>query len=132
MASESRPRLPIGISDFRKLREPGILYVDKTVDDVKVEVAFQYTTGEEERVRCYANNAYNPGGGTHLSGFRTAITRALTAYGNKESMFVNTAATIGPLGAKMIPTSLPSSGGQSPVLCAMLARNRIRCGKRDS
>ena len=35
----------------------------------------QYTTGEEERVRCYANNAYNPGGGTHLSGFRTALTR---------------------------------------------------------
>jgi DNA gyrase subunit B len=66
-----------------------ILYVDKTVDDVKVEAAFQYTTGEEERVRCYANNAHNPGGGTHLSGFRTAITRALTNYGNKESLFKN-------------------------------------------
>ena len=65
------------------------LYVDKTVDDVKVEVAFQYTTGEEERVRCYANNAHNPGGGTHLSGFRTAVTRALTNYGNKEQLFKN-------------------------------------------
>jgi DNA gyrase subunit B len=65
-----------------------VLYVDKTVDDVKVEVAFQYTTGEDQdRVRCYANNAYNPGGGTHQSGFRTAITRALTAYGNKEELF---------------------------------------------
>ena len=66
-----------------------ILYVEKTVDDVKVEAAYQYTTGEEERVRCYANNAHNPGGGTHLSGFRTAITRALTSYGNKESFFKN-------------------------------------------
>lgn len=66
-----------------------VLYVEKTMDEVKVECAFQYTTGEEERVRCYANNAHNPGGGTHLSGFRTAITRALTAYGNKESMFKN-------------------------------------------
>ena len=66
-----------------------ILYVEKTVDDVKVEAAFQYTTGEEERVRCYANNAHNPGGGTHLSGFRTAITRALTNYGNKENLFKN-------------------------------------------
>ena len=36
------------------------IYVEKTVDDVRVEVALQYTTGEEERVRCYANNAYNP------------------------------------------------------------------------
>ncbi|HZZ80697.1 MAG TPA: toprim domain-containing protein, partial [Gemmataceae bacterium] len=64
-----------------------VLYVEKVMDDVKVETAFQYTTGEEERVRCYANNAHNPGGGTHLSGFRTAITRALTNYGNKENLF---------------------------------------------
>src|SRR5262249_20634173 len=35
------------------------IYVDKTQDHVRVEVAFQYNTSEEERVRCYANNAYN-------------------------------------------------------------------------
>jgi DNA gyrase subunit B len=64
-----------------------VLYIERTLDEVKVEVAFQYTTGEEERVRCYANNAHNPGGGTHLSGFRTAITRSLTSYGNKENLF---------------------------------------------
>lgn len=70
-----------------------ILYVDKTQDDVRVEVAFQYTSGEEERVRCYANNAHNSGGGTHLSGFRTAITRALNAYGAKEELFKNVTPT---------------------------------------
>ncbi len=64
-----------------------VLYVDKTVDEVRVEIAFQYTTGEEERARCYANNAHNPGGGTHLSGFRAALTRALNAYGAKTDMF---------------------------------------------
>ncbi len=64
-----------------------ILYVEKTLDDVKVETAFQYTTGEEERARYYTNNAHNPDGGTHQSGFRTAITRALTAYGEKENLF---------------------------------------------
>jgi DNA gyrase subunit B len=64
-----------------------VVYVDKTVDDVRVEVALQYTTGEEERSRAYANNAFNPGGGTHLSGFRSAVTRALNAYGNKHDMF---------------------------------------------
>src|SRR5262245_56294149 len=72
-----------------------VIYVDKTVDDVKVEVAFQYTTGEEERARCYANNAHNPGGGTHLSGFRAAITRALNGYGQKENLFKNGLAPIG-------------------------------------
>ncbi len=66
-----------------------VLYIDKIVDDVRVEVAFQYTTGDEERVRCYANNANNPGGGTHLSGFRAALTRALNAYGEKNNLFKN-------------------------------------------
>lgn len=71
------------------------IYVDKTVDDVRVEVAIQYTTGEEERSRAYANNAFNPGGGTHLSGFRAAVTRALNAYGTKEEMFKNDLQPIG-------------------------------------
>jgi DNA gyrase subunit B len=66
-----------------------VIYVDKTVDNIRVEVAMQYTTGEEERSRAYANNAWNPGGGTHLSGFRAAVTRALNAYGNKQEMFKN-------------------------------------------
>ncbi|HMF10815.1 MAG TPA: DNA gyrase subunit B, partial [Gemmataceae bacterium] len=63
------------------------IYMDKVVEDVRVEVALQYTTSEEERVRCYANNAYNSVGGTHLIGFRAALTRTLNAYGSKESMF---------------------------------------------
>jgi DNA gyrase subunit B len=72
-----------------------VLYVDKVMDDVRVEAAFQYTTGEEERVRCYANNAHNPGGGTHLSGFRAALTRALNTYGQKENLFKNNLTPIG-------------------------------------
>ncbi len=71
------------------------VYVDKTVDGVRVEVALQYTTSDEERVRCYANNAYNSVGGTHLSGFRTALTRTLNAYGSKEGMFKNDLSPIG-------------------------------------
>jgi DNA gyrase subunit B len=73
------------------LHKPPI-YMDRTVYDdtlgyVRVEVAIQYTTGEEERVRCYTNNGYNSVGGTHLSGFRAAVTRALKDYGTKEGMF---------------------------------------------
>ncbi|HEX5272188.1 MAG TPA: DNA gyrase subunit B [Gemmataceae bacterium] len=81
-----------------------VLYVDRTVnhakaegseDPIRVEVAFQYTTSEEERIRCYTNNAYNPVGGTHLSGFRTALTRTLNSYGNKEGLFKSGVAPIG-------------------------------------
>ncbi len=71
------------------------IYMDRTIDDVRVELAFQYTTGDEERVRCYANNAYNHAGGTHLSGFRSALTRVLNTYGSKEGHFKNDLQPIG-------------------------------------
>lgn len=71
------------------------VYIDKTVDDVRVEVALQYTTAETEQVRSYANNAFNPGGGTHLSGFRAALTRALNTYGNKQDLFKKELTPIG-------------------------------------
>jgi DNA gyrase subunit B len=71
------------------------IYVEKTVENVYVEVALQWTTGEEERARCYANNAYNHGGGTHMSGFRAALTRALNSYGTKENLFKNNLQPIG-------------------------------------
>jgi DNA gyrase subunit B len=65
------------------------IYIEKMVDNIRVEVALQYTNGDEERVRCYANNGYNPVGGTHLSGFRAALTRTLNAYGAKAELFKN-------------------------------------------
>jgi DNA gyrase subunit B len=71
------------------------IYFEKIADDVKVEVALQYTTADEERVRCYANNAYNSAGGTHLIGFRTALTRALNTYGSKEGLFKNDLQPVG-------------------------------------
>src|SRR5216683_2263055 len=71
------------------------IYIEKVMDEVRVEVAIQYTTADEERVRCYANNAYNSAGGTHLSGFRAALTRTLNAYGAKENMFKDDLQPIG-------------------------------------
>jgi DNA gyrase subunit B len=71
------------------------IHIEKIADEVRVELALQYTTGEEERVRCYTNNAYNAGGGTHLSGFRAALTRTLNAYGAKQNLFKNDLQPIG-------------------------------------
>jgi len=65
------------------------LYMEKTVDLVQVQVALQYTTGDESRSCCYTNNAFNSMGGTHLTGFRTGLTRTLNAYGAKENFFKN-------------------------------------------
>jgi DNA gyrase subunit B len=57
-----------------------IFYVHKTEDNVDVEVAVQYTTDLQERVLAFANNVHNPEGGTHLSGFRIALTKSLNDY----------------------------------------------------
>lgn len=63
------------------------VYIRKEIDKMMVEAALQYNQSDEERIRCYANNAYNPNGGTHLSGFRAGLTRTLNAYGEKANLF---------------------------------------------
>ncbi len=47
----------------------------------------QYHSGFSETVRCYGNGVYNPDGGVHLSGLRTAVTRTLNNYGKRENLF---------------------------------------------
>jgi len=54
---------------------------------VEVEVAFQYCSEYTENVHCYANNINTIDGGTHLTGFRSALTRTLQSYGKKENIF---------------------------------------------
>jgi len=54
---------------------------------VEVDVALQYNGSFSESVRSYANNIRTSEGGTHLSGFRGALTRALNAYARKENLF---------------------------------------------
>ena len=61
-------------------------YMKSEEDDIVVEVALQYTDGMEENVLCYTNNIINPEGGTHLAGFRTAITTALNGYAQKSEL----------------------------------------------
>jgi DNA gyrase subunit B len=67
------------------LHEPPF-YVDDTIDDVKVEVALQYTDAYNETVLSFANNINTHHGGTHLTGFRNALTRIINDYGRKNSI----------------------------------------------
>ena len=62
------------------------VYMDKTVDGIAVEVALQYTDAYNESVLSFANNINTHQGGTHLTGFRIAITRVLNDYARKNNM----------------------------------------------
>ncbi len=58
-----------------------VFYVDKEQDGVFVEVALQYINDITPRITAFANNTYNNEGGTHITGFKTALTRSINTYG---------------------------------------------------
>lgn len=81
-----------GISSFvqhylnhnREVLNEEPIHIEKTVDNTIVEAALQYNTGFSEFVYAFANCINTVDGGTHLTGFRTALTRALNDYARKQ------------------------------------------------
>ena len=79
-----------GIIQFVKQLNEGkealhsVVYLEKEEPDketpLQVAIALQYNDGYSENLHCFANNISTPGGGTHMSGFKTALTRTLNQY----------------------------------------------------
>ncbi len=69
---------------------PTPVYIDKEVDGMRVEVAMQYTDSYSEAILSFANNINTHNGGTHLTGFRNAITRVLNDYARKNNILKST------------------------------------------
>jgi DNA gyrase subunit B len=65
------------------------IHFNKTKDDVEVEVAMQFNDGYSESVHSYVNNINTIEGGTHLTGFRTALTRSINVYALKYNLLKN-------------------------------------------
>jgi DNA gyrase subunit B len=61
----------------QKTVQDNIFYVEKEQDGVMVEIALQYVEDIDTKIVPFANNIYNPEGGTHVTGFKTALTRLL-------------------------------------------------------
>ena len=67
-----------------------IFYVEKKVEGVEsVEVALQYADDVSSRILAFANNIHTPEGGTHLTGFKTALTRSLNTYAKNNNLTKN-------------------------------------------
>ena len=64
-----------------------VIFIDKTDGDVNVSMALQYNDGYAENVESYVNVINTINGGTHLTGFRMALTRAINDYGKKIGSF---------------------------------------------
>jgi DNA gyrase subunit B len=63
-----------------------IFYVDREQDNVNVEVALQYVDDITSRTTAFANNTHTSEGGTHITGFKTALTRSLNTYGRNANI----------------------------------------------
>ncbi|MFZ2072586.1 MAG: DNA topoisomerase (ATP-hydrolyzing) subunit B [Minisyncoccia bacterium] len=71
---------------FQKPIQDNIFYVEKELDGVGVEIALQYVDDIVDRIIPFANNIYTAEGGTHVTGFKTALTRTLNTYCRKNEM----------------------------------------------
>ena len=72
------------INRHRKVLQDKPFYMLKTVEGTIVEAAIQYNDGYNELVLSFANCINTEEGGTHLTGFRSAVTRAINDYGRKQ------------------------------------------------
>jgi len=70
----------------KAVKNETVFYVDKEISGCKVEASLQYNDEYNETVLAFANNIHNPEGGTHLVGFRTALTRVLNNYARSKNL----------------------------------------------
>lgn len=70
----------------KELVDEDVFYVDKTIDSTQIEIAIQYTDAYTETIKAFANNVFNPEGGTHLTGFRSALTRVINDHARQSGL----------------------------------------------
>jgi DNA gyrase subunit B len=82
-----------GIREFVKLLNKSktpihdqVIYILDERERIEVEIALQWSESYQEQVYCYTNNVHNKDGGTHLTGFRGALTKVINAYASDHNL----------------------------------------------
>jgi DNA gyrase subunit B len=70
----------------KTLLNPTPFYVSKELDGITVEAAFQYNDTYNENILCFANHIKNNEGGSHLTGFKSALTKSINDYARRKAM----------------------------------------------
>ncbi|AZR72631.1 DNA gyrase subunit B [Anoxybacter fermentans] len=74
------------LNQSRDLLHKDVIYVEKQVGDKHIQVAFQYNDGYNERIYSFANNINTVDGGYHVTGFKSALTKALNTWGKNNNI----------------------------------------------
>lgn len=86
------------VASYNRGKKPihdNIFYTTGNKNDMEVEIAFQYTDSFNANEHSFANNIKTPDGGTHLTGFRTALTKVINDYGRTNNLFKETDKPVG-------------------------------------
>jgi len=78
----------------KKVIHPKAIYIVREKDDCLLELAMQYNDGYAEEIFTFVNNVNTKDGGTHLSGFRSALTRTVNSYAVQNNLLKNTGVTL--------------------------------------
>src|SRR4051812_38807038 len=108
------------LNDKRKPLHPEVIYVETTRDDIGIEVALQYNDGYNDTVFSFVNNINTHEGGTHLTGFKAAMTRVINQYAQKGNFLKKADFTLpgedvrgGPTAVRSIKAREPQFEGQT-------------------
>ncbi|MZH40544.1 MAG: DNA topoisomerase (ATP-hydrolyzing) subunit B [Nitrospinae bacterium] len=78
----------------KKIIHPDPIYIERSKDDCDLELALQYNDSYTEEVFTFVNNVNTRDGGTHLSGFKSALTRTINSYATQNNLLKNTGVTL--------------------------------------
>ncbi|MFA6715745.1 MAG: DNA topoisomerase (ATP-hydrolyzing) subunit B [Victivallaceae bacterium] len=77
------------LNENKQVLTPEVIYLAKEKDGIDIELGMQYNDGFNENIYSYTNNINTIEGGTHLTGFMTALTRTINAYAKSSNMLKN-------------------------------------------